>query len=553
MLDPTGLLVKFAQILKIINKIRFVNINFGSTLQAFLNKVGELFVSGQPHDEALQVTNSIGSRGKVSTWYVSLSFGKMFALKLALYLLSWSLLLLHSLIVAVQGRIPAAYLKVIYWHPKVHVSLFNALHMDFLFYGARAYLHGQRLWTDQVSAAVCGNLVVADFLLLYLALTDERSWQRVLRVKRLAAGETGLGSINNIMPTETEKSTITPETVEHPRLIKNDNELGSECSEHTSESIDYKRTYQRLSLLYHGSQFLSNPLAFSFASFSSRSSRAHLFVHLLRVSAYQVFVVSCQYANKLLLGLLICLEVCRGSLICLNQQLSNSMASRVQYYGELTQSVFLSMVLFASFVLSFEDDRHPINLRIQLFVVYTIIVAVAVEWTLLLLGIFMQLVETFRKKRVDKQKLAQAMQYIFYRQEPVESNSHLCCKGCKDSIRHESSDTSQLSLPGRSKQHIIRKRNLISPPVDVARQSSLRELYKEVYMEQQSSSNPRRILSEQENVSVDDGRRANKLRENFSEEKSVQFAAAHETRGISSLKVVPRPKNIALQTIIEKI
>jgi hypothetical protein len=31
-IDPTGTLLKFAQILKIINKIRFFNINFGSRL-----------------------------------------------------------------------------------------------------------------------------------------------------------------------------------------------------------------------------------------------------------------------------------------------------------------------------------------------------------------------------------------------------------------------------------------------------------------------------------------------------------------------------------------
>jgi hypothetical protein len=40
-LDPTGVLMKFNQILKIINKLYFININYGIRLDAFLKGMGE--------------------------------------------------------------------------------------------------------------------------------------------------------------------------------------------------------------------------------------------------------------------------------------------------------------------------------------------------------------------------------------------------------------------------------------------------------------------------------------------------------------------------------
>jgi len=116
--------------------------------------------------------------------------------------------------------------------------------------------------------------------------------------------------------------------------------------------------------------------------------------------------------------------------------------SQVRYYGELMQSVFVLLVLQAALLLSFEDDRHPVNLRIQLFVVYTIIVAILFEWLLVMVGIILWIIQQFRKKKVDKQKLQIATQYIFYKQDPSDI---LCVQCCKDKSQVGGSDASSMN------------------------------------------------------------------------------------------------------------
>jgi hypothetical protein len=69
-LDPTGVLMKFNQILKVINKLYFININYGTRLTVFLAQIGGVTKKNAPRKE---VYHSRATRGKFTRAH--LSFG----------------------------------------------------------------------------------------------------------------------------------------------------------------------------------------------------------------------------------------------------------------------------------------------------------------------------------------------------------------------------------------------------------------------------------------------------------------------------------------------
>ena len=115
--DPTGTLLKFAQILKIINKIRFFNINFGSKLGSFLKAVGDIFKFLGPQDQRMDVEAAVGYRGALSKNYVDLQFGLIFPEKIPIYLLSWILLSTFMIIRKKKYELPKWSLYIMHFHP----------------------------------------------------------------------------------------------------------------------------------------------------------------------------------------------------------------------------------------------------------------------------------------------------------------------------------------------------------------------------------------------------------------------------------------------------
>ena len=71
-LDPTGFLIRLIQILKIINKLYFININYGRRLDAFFNQLS-LVVTSSNTSKDLTTIKSKKFRGRLSEKSVPLS------------------------------------------------------------------------------------------------------------------------------------------------------------------------------------------------------------------------------------------------------------------------------------------------------------------------------------------------------------------------------------------------------------------------------------------------------------------------------------------------
>ena len=141
-LDPTGILLRLCQILKIVNKLYFININYGQKLDAFLSRLGGLISIKltTAEDEALHTKHY---RGKLSKKHVAVDFVSKNKLHLTVYLSSWTLLILLKLIKIVRFKMTLAALCVVYYIPKVHLIIFNLVFIDFIWMASRFTLHSR--------------------------------------------------------------------------------------------------------------------------------------------------------------------------------------------------------------------------------------------------------------------------------------------------------------------------------------------------------------------------------------------------------------------------
>ena len=89
--DPTGTFFRFTKILQIVNKLYFININYGKRLEAFLAKSAENYKqkSSNKIDGKEQSFYYSRSSGKPELYQVSLDFVAAMSDKVILYLLSW--------------------------------------------------------------------------------------------------------------------------------------------------------------------------------------------------------------------------------------------------------------------------------------------------------------------------------------------------------------------------------------------------------------------------------------------------------------------------------
>ena len=84
-LDPTGTFFRFTKILQIVNKLYFININYGKRLEAFL----ALLVRQYKKPQNLNDVQNSKTRGKLTGKKIPTDFVAAMSDKVILYLLSW--------------------------------------------------------------------------------------------------------------------------------------------------------------------------------------------------------------------------------------------------------------------------------------------------------------------------------------------------------------------------------------------------------------------------------------------------------------------------------
>ena len=179
--DPSLSILTFLQTVKITSKLKYLNLNFGGRLLAFVDNLKDVSSFVQAGEQSADVYNSVGHRGKLSDRYVELQFYKIMPDRLATYLVSCLLMAWRHIAKMQVSRLPKPVLQFLIVYPRIHFALFYLVFADLLLFAARCLLHGRDLPLNVFAACVAFALASLDFYLLFDAADSDRDWRRASR------------------------------------------------------------------------------------------------------------------------------------------------------------------------------------------------------------------------------------------------------------------------------------------------------------------------------------------------------------------------------------
>jgi len=143
-LDPTGTFFRFTKILQILNKLYFININYGKRLELFLYSLARFTPDTSSSTRPHWVYNIKHTRGKLSLRRLSLDLIGSKLLIVCLYIVSWLIKGLKRLVARQQimGKIGIYFC---HYANKVHLIIFNLVFIDFIWLAPRTLLHSRDL------------------------------------------------------------------------------------------------------------------------------------------------------------------------------------------------------------------------------------------------------------------------------------------------------------------------------------------------------------------------------------------------------------------------
>ena len=120
-----------------VNKLYFINVNFGKKLDAFLGKS-----ANKQQGSSDEASNIKSYRGKLSLHRITLNFMDQMLDKVIIYLVSWTIkvvkrLLLDNCLMSKYGVYFCHYAN------KVHLIVFNLVLIDFVWLAPRSIMHAR--------------------------------------------------------------------------------------------------------------------------------------------------------------------------------------------------------------------------------------------------------------------------------------------------------------------------------------------------------------------------------------------------------------------------
>lgn len=441
--DPSGILARATQFLKVLNRLAFVNVNFGPKLTAYLNAVAAFSypLSEPPGVEIRRVTNNY--RFRLTTTKLLVTFQSQLFGRIVFYVVSWTLnysvLLCLNMIMKMK---PYKFvLWIIYFMPKVHLFVINTFISDFLFYGGHAMLHSSQpsIW---LTATLTLFLLSIDGFWISSWIWNHASWRWVIdRKLKLKAAILPNGSkLDEPSVFRTDSLTkISPAAMTHQDKLANSNRsLLFSCRANDSRShnffrkfidsgspklksqsnslvkpdlkIDYARTAERIQLCYPLTDFMSGPLSPEKRVFGQVVFRVNYSLHYLQIFLHNLMIVGGQTCNMLSITLLIILEIAKGVFTGSQYLYRVGFQSRLIFINEVFESIFFVVFLSVCLLLANKKRNEPIGDGIQLIGIITVTLSCAFEYILSLSYVALSIFTTIQdcRKKKNKQLLDEA-------------------------------------------------------------------------------------------------------------------------------------------------
>jgi hypothetical protein len=278
-LDPTGTFFRFTKILQIVNKLYFININYGKRLEAFLWWLHRT----PPNNDSptLHVYSSSRYRGKLSLKHEALDFFDSLTVQTVMYLCS-AVLAISARLLRRWVRLGHFGVHAVYFVDMVHLIIFNLVFIDFIWLAPRTLMHLDKLPLSKlILGLVVAGLLSFDAVKIGFAITTQTFW------------------LHHAKQTHTLPPDSTPDDADDSQADNSSVQLVHSSSvSPQSKQINYKKTYFEIELNRPLMRVLTSLTRLDDQTASSLLVRLLSAVPWAKTTVYHVLIVSCQYCPQ---------------------------------------------------------------------------------------------------------------------------------------------------------------------------------------------------------------------------------------------------------------
>ena len=419
--DPTDMLLKLVQMIKLMNKSKYLNSFMGPKLQEFFNQLHDpKSPFSRPRTVDFEEKTRTGYHGKLSEHKVSLEFFQAYYDKALLYVVSSILMFVKRLFGWRRFKVSAFSLKLAHLYPRIHLMVFKIVMMDFCFYGLISLFQTREWEANKLMSFICLTLVCIDLWEIAASLVSDREWQYVMLIgirrhkqfKEVQILEQS-AALNNakqkrnsvaaskrISSKKQNQSIIQREST--PESGPSDASVSPKKASHTQ--INYEATYDLMNRNRHLVELICDDLMPLQSKILPIDMRVFLMLHLLRLPLYQMLILSCQYAITVIFVTVSALEAYRFAYVIwnfVNRGKRKVFGVCFLIYQMLQASVMLVMAvqilrihMSASSFASQQTDETS--------VIVFVFVSVALELVFVALGTFIFVCRFVRDMREDR-------------------------------------------------------------------------------------------------------------------------------------------------------
>lgn len=165
-IDPSGTLMKMSMNCKLISRLSFINIYYGSLLDSILIESGAAFAKSSNSDTDEVQRMERGFHGRFTKANISLQVISKLNYRIFLFFISWMLkLIIKRLFNKIKGEkgLARSLMLLIYYQRKIHFTALNMLIIDGIFLCSRSLFHGSPYNYDYFISFFTLTLILIDF------------------------------------------------------------------------------------------------------------------------------------------------------------------------------------------------------------------------------------------------------------------------------------------------------------------------------------------------------------------------------------------------------
>ena len=435
-LDPTGTLTRFTQVIKVTNRLYYININYGSRLDSFLKGIDKVSGIRRKTEGLAYLKGTKCFRGKLSYKKVSGDFYFESSRKIIVYFISWSTRNFFRFLSGRHVKVWALYIA--YFIPRIHLMVFSVVFLDFVFYSVISAMH-YRLIPSTLISYIALFMILIDLICMLSATNNKNVWFDFLRVRKSKfiytpedkaspRKQKGDKQTNGQKSNEKEVKLVLkldklmPLEPPSPMTPNSGMGLGSfekidyvELKKQGLLVVDFEKTWEIIDMNVHLMSFFSTPLKMDTKVYSSNISRNTVFFHFARMSMYQVLIPIGQYLPGLTIFILIILELTKIFLAIYIQIKYKALVNTLMTVTETFQHVFMvSFLCIALIICICFNGKAQIGTGWQMLATEIIIAAIVLEYVFLTLKMISFIKSYLKNRKLEKGKKKARFGWFIY-------------------------------------------------------------------------------------------------------------------------------------------